>query len=135
VPPLLSLPLGPLLLLALLRFRERRTWFFLAMALMPQRVAYDQLALFLLARSRKELIFQIACSWLTLTAILFFDGWTKLPGGWQSWIIMTLYVPALVVVLRRPTAHEPQNPVIQSTVMSLSLPKLWRRQNNTPPGA
>lgn len=103
-PLLISLPFGPLLLLALLRWRSRYVWFFLLYALMPQRVVYDQLGLLLLARSRRELAVLVACSWITLPAILFFGGWLHLPGGWQNWIILTLYVPALVV-LRHPPAY------------------------------
>lgn len=101
VPPLLSLPLGPLLLLALLRWRDRRAWFFLLLAIMPQRVVYDQLALLLLARTRRDQVLQVGCSWLTLPALLIFPSWQALPGGWQSWILVTLYLPALVVLLRR----------------------------------
>lgn len=100
-PPLLSLPLGPLLLLALLRYRDRRAWFLLLMALMPQRVVYDQLALLLVARTRRELLALVVCSWITLPALIVFDGWTDLPAGWPTWIVATLYLPALVVVLRR----------------------------------
>jgi hypothetical protein len=101
IPPILSLPFGPFLLLALLRYRNRYVWMFLLLAMMPQRVVYDQLALLLVARTRSELVALAACSWLTLPAILFFGGWPELPGGWQSWIIVTLYLPALVVLLRQ----------------------------------
>jgi hypothetical protein len=43
-PPLFVLPRGPLLLLALLRWRDRRSWFLFSMALMPWlgRVQLDQ---------------------------------------------------------------------------------------------
>lgn len=99
-PPLLSLPLGPLLLLALLRRRDRRAWLILAMALMPQRMVYDQLALLLVATTRRDLLLMVICSWATLPAILYFGGWSELPGGWQNWVILTLYLPALFVLLQ-----------------------------------
>jgi hypothetical protein len=101
LPPLLALPLGPLLLLALIRFRDRYTWFFLLAALMPQRVVYDQLALLLIARTWRDLLVLVVCSWITLPALLLFGGWTGLPGGWRNWIVITLYIPALVILLRR----------------------------------
>jgi len=68
-------------------------------------VVYDQLPLLLVASNWHELLFLIVTSWLTLPALLHFGGWTSLPGGWQTWILATLYVPALLVVLRRPSAH------------------------------
>jgi hypothetical protein len=98
-PPLLSLPLGPLLLLALLRRRDRRAWLILAMAVMPQRMVYDQLALLLVATTRRELRFMVVCSWVTLPVMLYSGGWSELPGGWQNWVILTLYLPALFVLL------------------------------------
>jgi hypothetical protein len=100
-PPILSLPFGPILLLALFQYRKRKTWFFLLLAFMPQRVLYDQLALFLVARSRGEAVFLAICSWITLPALLIFDGWLGLPGGWQNWIVLTLYVPTLIILLRQ----------------------------------
>jgi hypothetical protein len=100
LPPLFVLPLGPALLLVLLRWGDRRAWLVALMALMPQRVVYDQLPLMLVASTWRELVFLVAASWLTLPALLYFGGWKSLAGGWQVWIIATLYIPALVVVLR-----------------------------------
>lgn len=107
VPPLLVLPLGPLMVLALRRWRERRAWLLFLMALMPQRVVYDQLCLLLVASTWRELIFLISLSWITMPALLYFGGWTALPGGWQIWIVATLYIPALLVVLRSRKTDEP----------------------------
>ncbi|MEJ5223590.1 MAG: hypothetical protein WHV44_03970 [Anaerolineales bacterium] len=98
-PPLFSLPLGLLILLVLLRWRDRRAWLVLILAMMPQRVVYDQLALMLAAPNRRALAVQVALSWLTLPALLIFGGWTDLPGGWPMWIVATLYLPAVGVVL------------------------------------
>jgi hypothetical protein len=100
VPPLLAVPLGPVLLLALRRWRDRRAWLIVLMALMPQRVVYDQLPLLLVATTWRELAFMVSLSWLTMPALLYFGGWKALPGGWPLWIIATLYLPALLVVLR-----------------------------------
>lgn len=98
--PLFVLPFGPLVLLALFRWRERRAWLLVLMALMPQRVVYDQLALLLIATNRRELLTLVVCSWMTLPLLLFADGWLSLPGGWQLWIVLTLYLPALVILMR-----------------------------------
>lgn len=99
LPPLFALPLGPLILLAFIRWRDRRAWLLVLMALMPQRVVYDQLALMLVAANRREMLIQVAISWITLPALLIFGGWTNVPGGWQLWIIASLYLPALGVLL------------------------------------
>ncbi len=101
IPPLLVLPLGPLILLALLRYRERKAWLLLLMAVMPQRVLYDQMALFLIASNRREMMILVFCSWISLPALLIFGGWNNLPGpgGWHLWILLTLYLPALGILL------------------------------------
>lgn len=100
LPPLFTLPLGPFLLLALIRWRERRALLFLLMAAMPQRVVYDQLALLLVAKTRKEKLLLTLISWTTLPVLLHYNGWVRLPGGWHYWIIVSLYLPALAIILR-----------------------------------
>jgi hypothetical protein len=99
IPPLFVLPLGPLILLALLRYQDRRTWLYLLLAAMPQRVLYDQLALLLIAGSRREMLILVFCSWISLPALLIFGGWNNLPGGWPLWILLTLYLPTLGIIL------------------------------------
>jgi hypothetical protein len=107
LPPLFVLPLGPLVALALLRWRKRTAWLLFLMALMPQRVVYDQLCLMLVASNWRELLLLISLSWITMPALLHFGGWPALPGGWQIWIVATLYIPALFVVLRTRKEDEP----------------------------
>jgi hypothetical protein len=97
-PPLFSLPLGPVILLALLKFREKRAWLLVLLALMPQRVLYDQLPLLLIAATPLQLIFLVACSWLTFPALFAYGNWIQLPINWQFWIVLTLYLPALLVL-------------------------------------
>jgi hypothetical protein len=99
IPPLLILPLGPLMLLALLRYRERKAWLLLSMAAMPQRVLYDQMTLLLVANNLREMLILILCSWISLPVLMIFGGWFNLPGGWQLWILLTLYLPALGILL------------------------------------
>jgi len=98
-PPLFSLPLGPILLLALLKYRDRRACLLILMALMPQRVIYDQLALLLIASSALELSLLVLCSWLALPVLLSSGDWVHMPINWQFWIVLTLYIPALIVLL------------------------------------
>lgn len=99
-PPLLSLPLGPVLFLALFKYRDRRAWLLILLALMPQRVLYDQLPLFLIAASGFEIAFLVLCSWLTLPVLLSSGGWGQMPVNWQFWIVLTLYLPSLIVLFR-----------------------------------
>jgi hypothetical protein len=96
--PLLVLP-GPLLLLALFRWRERDARFLLLMAAMPQRWFYDQLVLWLIPRSRREILATVACSWV--------------PGIWRwyhtprsfievgRWAVFFFYIPMLIVLVVR----------------------------------
>ena len=70
------------------------------MAIMPQRVVYDQLALLLIATTRRELATLVICSWLSLPVLLMAGSWPQMPGGWQLWILLTLYLPALIILMR-----------------------------------
>jgi hypothetical protein len=99
IPPLFTLPLGPLMLFALLRYRDRKAWLLLLTAIMPQRVLYDQMALFLIASNRREMLILVLCSWISLPALMIFGGWNNLPGGWKLWMLLTLYLPALGILL------------------------------------
>jgi hypothetical protein len=98
-PPIAVLPFGPLILAALLRWRSRQSWLLLTMAIMPQRMFYDQLPLLLVAESPKQLFLLIACSWCGFLALWLSDGMAAIPGGWQLWIILCNYLPAVAVVL------------------------------------
>jgi hypothetical protein len=60
--PLLVLP-GPLLLLALLRYRERDAWLLFLAAVMPQRYFFDAFILWLIPKSRREIIWTVFFSW------------------------------------------------------------------------
>ena len=98
LPPITALPLGPFILLALLKFRDRRAWLLVLFAMMPQRVLYDQLPLFLLATTGFQLVFLVFCSWLSLPLLFHWGGWANLPISWQFWIVLTLYIPSLIVL-------------------------------------
>lgn len=61
--PVLSLPFGPLLLLAVLRWRDPDAQLFLLIALFPQRHFYDAFTLWLIPKTKKEIIPTVALSW------------------------------------------------------------------------
>jgi hypothetical protein len=90
--PLLTLPFGPLLLLALLRWRDPRARLVLAMACIPQLLLfYDQLPLFLACRTRKQAALLACCSWL---------AWLLWQGSEVALVVPLLYLPALIMALR-----------------------------------
>jgi hypothetical protein len=99
-PLLLSLPVGPLTLLALLKYKDRRAWLLFLFVLMPQRVVYDQLPLLLVATSGMELFFLVVCSWISLPILFASGGWGQVPVNWQFWVLLTLYMPAMLVLFR-----------------------------------
>lgn len=93
--PFLILPFGPLMALALLRWRdfEGRLLFF--MAILPKRVFYDQLALWLIPRNKREFAFLTVVGWVG------YIGWfvTKDWLHWPEWMVAWTYLPALLVLL------------------------------------
>jgi hypothetical protein len=99
--PLLVLPGGPLLLLALLRWRTPRARWLLLYALMPQRVFYDQLLLFLVIQTRREMLLFVTLTWLA------YFGWffTQATLGWSGigWAVHLLYLFCLACMLREPS--------------------------------
>jgi hypothetical protein len=99
LPLLFFLPLGPLLFLALIRYRDKRTWLLVLLAAMPQRMVYDQLGVLLVAENLKQQIFLVICSWISLPVVLYYHGWENVPWGWQTWILIESYFPALLIVL------------------------------------
>ncbi len=98
-PPLLTLPLGLLLLLVLIRYRDKRAWLLLLLAAMPQRMVYDQLGVLLVAENWKQQLFLVICSWISFPALQYYYGWGNMPWGWQTWVLIESYLPALIVVL------------------------------------
>jgi hypothetical protein len=96
--PLLVLP-GPLLALALFRYRDPDTPLLLLTALMPQRWFYDTLILWLIPKSRRAILWTALLSW----------G----PGVWRwyyapqsitevgRFAVIFIYLPMLAVILIR----------------------------------
>jgi hypothetical protein len=96
--PVLVLP-GPLVLLALLRYRNRDALLFVLSALMPQRWFFDSFILWLIPQSRREILWTVLFSW---GAGIW--RWYHIPHSFTDvgrWTVIFLYLPMLVVILLR----------------------------------
>ncbi|HET7552206.1 MAG TPA: hypothetical protein VFK04_13020 [Gemmatimonadaceae bacterium] len=106
-PPILTFG-GPILLLALLRWRRPEARLLLVMACVPQLLFWaDQLPLFLIPRTRREmnaffLINSAAC-------FVWYVRWASNPAyvlAAEPYVFWGTYIPCLVLVLRRPNEGE-----------------------------
>jgi len=96
--PLLVLP-GPMLVLALGRYRDRDAWFLLLTALMPQRWFFDAFILWLIPKSRREILFTAALSW---GAGIW--RWYHMPHSFVEVgrvTVVFIYLPMLALILFR----------------------------------
>jgi hypothetical protein len=96
--PILVLP-GPLLLLAALRYRDNDAQLLLLAAIMPQRWFYDMLVLWLIPKTRRELVFTLGLSWVAGVW-----RWYHYPTSFNQvgrWAVLFIYLPMLAVVLAR----------------------------------
>jgi hypothetical protein len=98
-------PGGLLLLLAALRWRRPDARLLLGLSLIPQTpVAYEVLPLFLLVSTIAEGVVLWGATLLLIPVVNSlsgkpYDEWMALSGQWMVWLV---YLPALVLVLRRP---------------------------------
>lgn len=101
LPPLLTLPFGPLLLFGLVRYKEKPVQYLLLLSLMPQRLFYDVFLLWYVVETKTMLLLMAVLSWL-----LYFV-WFFVPALGQQLVVILLYLPALAYVLLLPssTAH------------------------------
>jgi hypothetical protein len=96
--PLLVFP-GPLLMLALFRYRNRDAILLFLAAGMPQRWFFDSFILWLIPKSRREILATVFFSW---GAGLW--RWYHVPHSFTEvgrWTVVFLYLPMLIVVLAR----------------------------------
>jgi hypothetical protein len=96
--PLLVLP-GPLLALALWRWRDHDALLLLCTCAMPQRWFYDSFLLWLIPKTRRSILATVACSW-----VIGIWRWYHVPLTTQQvglWCVLGFYVPMLVVILVR----------------------------------
>lgn len=119
VPPVSILPLGPLILLAALRWRDPRARLILLLSLMPQQpLFYDQLPLFLVCRTRQQALALAASSFLGLLLLL--GVGSRLPVDPHLYTLGSTYVPALwfaldgTATLRRLRQRQPDPGVAPS---------------------
>jgi len=103
--PLVVLP-GPLLVLALFRRRDRDAWLLLITACMPQRWFFDTLILWLIPKSRRQILATVLLSWGCGVW-----RWYHIPRSFIEvgrWSVMWIYLPMLAVLLLRsdPSADE-----------------------------
>jgi len=109
--PIVTRPGGALLLFALLRWRHPEARMLAALAVIPHTVLdYELLPLFLIPRSPREmaaltLSSQLAFGLATLAAPGVVDGDLAgmIAGRWPFWLAL-VYLPAVVMLLRRPSA-------------------------------
>jgi len=101
--PLLVLP-GPSLALALWRYRDRDAWFLVLTAIMPQRWFFDTFTLWLIPKSRREILFTAALSW---GAGIW--RWYHVPHSFTEVgrvAVLFIYLPMLTIVLFRQFVRE-----------------------------
>jgi hypothetical protein len=95
---LLVLP-GPLILLALLRYRDRDATLLLLTACMPQRWFFDTFILWLIPKTRREILVTVFFSWCAGIW-----RWYHPPRSFDQvgrWIVVSTYLPMLAIVLLR----------------------------------
>lgn len=93
-PAVLLLPLGPLLLLSLLEWRNERVRFFLYCSLVPLRAFYDYILLWYVVGSARQALVLSILSWVV------YFGWYLAPGlSAALWVLLGLYLPLLAMVL------------------------------------
>jgi hypothetical protein len=98
--PLCVFP-GPLLALASLRYRERDAWLLLLAALMPQRWFFDSFTLWLIPKSRRDILLTAVFSWGAGIWRWFHQPATFTEVGRLA--VIFLYLPMLAVLLFRTT--------------------------------
>ena len=103
-PAPIAMPFGWLALLALLRWRQPEARLVVAMACVPQLLAYgDQLPLVLVARTKVEGACLAVSAWLTfLMGFARPSAWSFLTVEGGLYVLLGCYAPALYIVLRRP---------------------------------
>jgi hypothetical protein len=109
-PAPIAMPFGWLVLLALLRWRQPEARLLVAMACVPQLLAYaDQLPLVLVARTKLEGACLVLTGWLTLLIAVSQPAWNFVPATAGYYVLLGCYVPALYLVLRR--SEPPHRPI------------------------
>ena len=127
--PLLVSP-GPLLLLALLRYRDKDALFLLLAAAMPQRWFYDTLILWLIPKTRRQILWTVLVSWVAGIWRWYHIPHSFIEVGRVS--VLCMYLPMLMVILSRSLAPSRFSGLGRRDAGPFCWNKrLWQR-NNTP---
>ncbi len=97
--PLLIFP-GLLILLALARYRDRDAWLLILSAVVPQRWFFDSFILWLIPKTRRQLLFTAVLSWGAGVW-----RWYHMPKSFVDvgrWTVLFIYLPMTLLVLLRP---------------------------------
>jgi hypothetical protein len=101
--------LGAPLLLAVLRWRRPEARLLLALAVLPQNpTIYDALLLFAVADTPREALVLATLSWFVEPLVVALHPGASFASGAHAWAVALLtlmYLPALVMVLRRPNVR------------------------------
>jgi hypothetical protein len=96
--PFLIIP-GPLLALALWRWRDPDAVLLLIACVLPQRWFYDPFLLWLIPKTRRSILATVACSW-----VVGLWRWYHVPRTMHQvglWCVLGFYIPMLAVILYR----------------------------------
>ncbi|HUQ18635.1 MAG TPA: hypothetical protein VM099_03390 [Gemmatimonadaceae bacterium] len=107
-PPILRLG-GFLIAFVLLRWRRSEAWLVFLMACMPQTWAwYNVLPLLVIATTYKEaaVLSIISSTGALLAALIVGDPTPERYAGWGAAMVTFAYLPAVIVVLKRPNQKE-----------------------------
>jgi len=106
---------GPVLLLALLRWRRPEARLLLALAIVPQSILfYDQLLLWLVPATMRQ---SVLLSLLSVLALILGErgfpagaGHAEVTAAYAPMIMALLFLPCLIMVLRRPNVSDEPPP-------------------------
>lgn len=127
-------PGGLLLLLAVWRWKRPEARLLLGLSCIPQTpVAYEAVPLFLLVTTIGEGV------WLWLSTLLLipvinslagkpYDEWMMLSGQWMIWVV---YLPALVIVLRKPNVA-PENDLLVNLIGRVAQREAGEKSSDGP---
>ncbi len=103
---------GPIILLTLLRYRDRDAILLLITSCMPQRWFFDTFILWLIPKSRREIIITVFFSWCSGIWRWYHPPHSITEVG--RWIVLFTYFPMLAILLlrRRASDGEPGNPLV-----------------------
>jgi hypothetical protein len=111
-PPPIATLVGMWAALAVFRWRQPEARLLLGLVCVPQLLFfYDQLAVGLVARTSRELLGLLLCQWVA--AAIWWASWFAWPrpettyvAAASPFVLVGVYVPALLVVLRRPNTGD-----------------------------